>query len=215
MRCIRQAALTAVITIGLAASAAAQGNVTQADIQRLQDNVYQAGTDVSAAAQPRRRARQSAPDRARRPSRRSDLSQGEAAEGTVRSAAASTPMFAIASRISAPVLAATRPERVHAAARASRRLAAPQAPRSTSRRSGQPRRPPARRRFRSGPNWTCGLRTRLNSGTAQVEDRFEATTLVDFNQTAANAHARRVGDAWRGHRRRARDPHEPHGANDA
>ena len=49
MRCIRRAALTALITIGLAASAAAQGNVTQADIQRLQDNVYQAGTDVTQA----------------------------------------------------------------------------------------------------------------------------------------------------------------------
>ena len=50
MRCIRRAALTALITIGLAASAAAQGNVTQADIQRLQDNVYQAGTDVTRRA---------------------------------------------------------------------------------------------------------------------------------------------------------------------
>ena len=28
---------------------------------------------------------------------------------------------------------------------------------------------------------TCELATRLNSGTAAVEDRFEATTLVDFN----------------------------------
>jgi hypothetical protein len=46
MHGIQQAAIAAVIVAGFAASAAAQA-VTQADIQRLQDAAFQAGTDVS------------------------------------------------------------------------------------------------------------------------------------------------------------------------
>jgi hypothetical protein len=46
MSCIPRTFLAIVLVAGLAASAAAQG-VTQADIQRLQDNAAQAGADVS------------------------------------------------------------------------------------------------------------------------------------------------------------------------
>ncbi len=47
---ICQAILALVLVIGLAASAAARqdANVTPADIQRLQDSAFEAGTDVSA-----------------------------------------------------------------------------------------------------------------------------------------------------------------------
>jgi outer membrane murein-binding lipoprotein Lpp len=43
---IRQAVLAVLLVAGLAVTASAQQSVTQADIQRLQDNVYQAGNDV-------------------------------------------------------------------------------------------------------------------------------------------------------------------------
>ena len=42
-----QAALAALLVATVAAPAAAQTSVTQADIQRLQDNVFQAGTDIT------------------------------------------------------------------------------------------------------------------------------------------------------------------------
>ena len=41
-----------------------------------------------------------------------------------------------------------------------------------------------RTKCRSAPSSTSGCRTRSSSATAQVEDRFEATTLVDLTQTA-------------------------------
>ena len=60
--------------------------------------------------------------------------------------------------------------------------------RSRSRRRRHPRRrrrrPPVVRRIRtrspSGPSSTFAFRIRSQSKTAQVEDRFEATTLVDL-----------------------------------
>src|SRR5262245_4776721 len=42
-----QAAFGALLVATLAAPATAQTSVTQADIQRLQDNVFQAGTDIT------------------------------------------------------------------------------------------------------------------------------------------------------------------------
>src|SRR5215213_7026469 len=44
---IHRVALAALVAIALAAPAAAQSNVTQADIQRLQDNTYQADRDIA------------------------------------------------------------------------------------------------------------------------------------------------------------------------
>ena len=47
MTSIRRVALGALVAVSLAAPALAQQNVTQADIQRLQDNVYLADRDVA------------------------------------------------------------------------------------------------------------------------------------------------------------------------
>ena len=47
MTCIHRVALAALVAIALAAPAAAQSNVTQADIQRLQDNTYLADRDIA------------------------------------------------------------------------------------------------------------------------------------------------------------------------
>jgi TolA-binding protein len=47
MRFMIRAALAALVAVSLAAPAAAQQSVTQADIQRLQDNVFQAERDIN------------------------------------------------------------------------------------------------------------------------------------------------------------------------
>ena len=80
---IQQVAIAAIVAAALASPVVAQqqnySQVTQADIQRLQDSVFQAGYRRTAAEKPRRDARHAAPGAARRPARRSDLPEGEAA----------------------------------------------------------------------------------------------------------------------------------------
>ena len=184
MTCIRRAALAALIVTGLAASAAAQGNVTQADIQRLQDNVYQAGTDV---AQVRTR------DAARGNQLQSELDELRdeviylrvklRKEGTL----VRTEYADVRDRIEdlrtrargdtanaytpppAPAPAPT-PAPAPAGQPAAARSTTP--PATTTAQAGQ---------IPVGTEFDVRLSTRLNSGTTVVEDRFEATTLVDFN----------------------------------
>jgi sRNA-binding protein len=174
MRCIRRAALTALITIGLAASVAAQGNVTSADIQRLQDNVYQAGTDVT-QARTRDAARanqlQAELDDLRdeviylKVKLRKDGSLARSEYADVRDRVEN-----LRTRARGEATNASTPSPAPAAA------PAPQAPRSTTNTpaagTGQ---------IPVGTELDVRVGTRLNSGTAVVEDRFEATTLVDFN----------------------------------
>ena len=175
MRCIRRAALTALITIGLAASAAAQGNVTQADIQRLQDNVYQAGTDVT-QARTRDAARanqlQAELDDLRdeviylkvKLRKEGSLARSEYADVRDRVENLRTRARGDATNASAPPPAP----------------AAAAVPRSTT---NTPAATPAAGtgQIPVGTELDVRVGTRLNSGTAAVEDRFEATTLVDFN----------------------------------
>ena len=177
MRCIRRAALTALITIGLAASAAAQGNVTQADIQRLQDNVYQAGTDVT-QARTRDAARanqlQAELDDLRdeviylkvKLRKEGSLVRSEYADVRDRVENLRTRARGDATNASTPPAPAP--------------AAAPQAPRTTT---NAPAATPAAgtAQIPVGTELDVRVGTRLNSGTAAVEDRFEATTLVDFN----------------------------------
>jgi len=178
MRCIRRAALTALITIGLAASAAAQGNVTQADIQRLQDNVYQAGTDVT-QARTRDAARanqlQAELDDLRdeviylkvKLRKEGSLARSEYADVRDR-------VESLRTRARGDATNASTPPPAPAAA------PAPQAARSTT---NTPAATPAAGtgQIPVGTELDVRVGTRLNSGTAAVEDRFEATTLVDFN----------------------------------
>lgn len=174
MLCIRRAALTALIAIGLAASAAAQGNVTQADIQRLQDNVYQAGTDVT-QARSRDAARanqlQAELDDLRdeviylkvKLRKEGSLARSEYADVRDRVESLRTRARGDATNASTPPPAP-----------------APQATRSTT---NTPAAAPAAGtgQIPVGTELDVRVGTRLNSGTAAVEDRFEATTLVDFN----------------------------------
>jgi hypothetical protein len=178
MRCIRRAALTALITIGLAASAAAQGNVTQADIQRLQDNVYQAGTDVTQA-----RTRDAA--RANQLQAELDDLRDEVIYLKVKlrkeGSLARSEYADVRDRVET-LRTRARGDATNASAPPAAPAAAPaaQAPRSTT---NTPAATPAAGTGQIPVGTELDVRggTRLNSGTAAVEDRFEATTLVDFN----------------------------------
>lgn len=176
MSCIRPAVLTAII-IGFAASIAAAQNVTQADIQRLQDNVYQAGTDVSQA-----RTRDAA--RANQLQAELDELRDEVVylkvklrkEGSlVRSEYADVRdrIEDIRTRARGDATNAYTPPP------AAPRQPPPAATRSTSPSTTTP--PQGTVEIPVGTELDVRLQTRLNSGTATVEDRFEATTLVDFN----------------------------------
>jgi hypothetical protein len=180
MRCIRRAALTALIAIGLAASAAAQqGNVTQADIQRLQDNVYQAGTDVT-QARTRDAARanqlQAELDELRdeviylKVKRRKDgsLARSEYADVRDRVEDLRTRARGGATNASTPPPSTPSPAPTTPAPRS-----------TTSTAAATPA--PGTAQIPVGTELDVRVSTRLNSGTAAVEDRFEATTLVDFN----------------------------------
>jgi len=165
------AALTVFLVAGLPPTAAAQQSVTQSDIQRLQDNVLQATTDVSQL-------------RSRNATRANEL-QVEVddlreeviylkvklrKEGVVRSEYAS-----LRDRIE-DVRTRARSDAANAAAPpVSRPPTTQAAPRETTTaiaRSGE---------IAAGTEMDVRLSGRLNSGTAAVEDRFEATTLIDLN----------------------------------
>jgi hypothetical protein len=170
--------LTALITIGLVASAAAQGNVTQADIQRLQDNVYQAGTDVTQA-----RTR----DAARANQLQTELDdlrdeviylkvklRKEGSLARTEYADVRDRVEDLRTRARGDATNASTPPRAAAPAQTT------PAPRTTT---NTPAATPAAGtgQIPVGTELDVRVGTRLNSGTAAVEDRFEATTLVDFN----------------------------------
>ena len=161
-----------------------------------------------AAAQPRPGDRRSAADAARRPARRSRLPAREDAQGRLRQPhrlqRRAQPR---ASRCAPRRAASASPTRVRTTRGTNsgsgtgtgtwqqRRLAAPadvggtgtsgsgrlrrddDRPAAASERAGAPQRS-ARRARRS----TCASRSELSSDTAQVEDRFTATTMVDLYQ---------------------------------
>ena len=179
---IHRIALAAVVSAALAAPAVAQQNsVSQADIQRLQDSVNQAtaevqqlrSRDTSRASQLqtqlddvrdevtylkvklRKEGSLQRSEYASVRDRLDDLrSQATASGGNASTNTATSP--ASGNRAAAPATAA-------AGARASTQTAA-----------GGVEVP-------SGTEMDVRLTNSLNSGTAQVEDRFEGTTLVDLN----------------------------------
>jgi TolA-binding protein len=187
--------LVGVILAGLAVPAVAQqsSTVTQADIQRLQDNVYLADRDVS-QARSRDAARanqlQSELDDLRdevvylkvKLRKERTLSRAEYADvrdriDDLRSRArgeTTTPPPASSSSVApapAPAPAPSRPTTV-----APGSLPAP-APSASSRPATT--QPAGTVEIPVGTEIDVRLQNGLNSGTNQVEDRFEATTLVD------------------------------------
>lgn len=163
-------ALTALIVGGLTAPAAAQQAVTQADIQRLQDNAYQAGTDISQL-----RARDAA--RATQLQAELDELRDEVIYLRVKlrkeGSLARSEYASVRDRI----------EDLRTRARSQPPAAAtPAAPASAppAARSAAPAGAGATAEIPAGTEMDVRLSGRLNSGTAKVEDRFEATTLIDF-----------------------------------
>ena len=179
---IQYAALTALLVAVHAAPAVAQ-NVTQVEIQRLQDNIFQASTDVSQL-------------RSRDASRATQLQTelDDLREEVIYLKVKLRKERSLARTEYADVR--DRIEDLRTRARESRddryNTYAPPAP--------EPARPAARGTGTTGTTAARGaleipsgteidvrLGQNLNSGIAQVEDRFEATTLVDVNVNGRTA----------------------------
>jgi len=163
--------ILAVVVAGcVIAPLAAQQAVTQADIQRLQDNVYQAGTDISQL-----RTRDAA--RATQLQTELDELRDEVIYLRVKlRKEGSLPRAEYASVRDRIEDVRTRARQTPAAA-----AAAPPSAAATSARSTAPAAAGATAEIPAGTEMDVRLSGRLNSGMAKVEDRFEATTLVDVN----------------------------------
>ena len=164
-----RAALAALVAATLAVPAVAQSSVTQADIQRLQDNVFQAERDIN---------QMSNRDSARANQLRDDLD--DLRDEVIYLKVKLRKERSVTRAEYADVR--DRIEDLRSSARGDRLSAAPPAPVNTP--------PPAPARTQTtasanevpaGTELDVRLQNSLNSGTAQVEDRFEATTLVDLN----------------------------------
>jgi hypothetical protein len=179
--------LTILLILGLAAPAAAQtySNVTNADIQRLQDSVYQAGTDVSQLRDrdaTRAGQLQSELDELReeviylKVKLRKEGSLARSEYSDVRDRIENLRSQArgdAAGRYSTPS-SATTTTRQPATSSGSAGTATGTTTRSTTSTANTTEVP-------AGTEMDVRLANSLNSGTAQVEDRFEATTLVALN----------------------------------
>jgi TolA-binding protein len=198
MTSIYRGLLVGVILAGLAVPAAAQqsSTVTQADIQRLQDNVYLADRDMS-QARSRDAARatqlQTELDDLRdevvylkvKLRKERTLSRAEYADvrdriDDLRSRARGDSPSAVSSSSSSSsssTAAAAPPSRPASAAPVS--PAPSSSTSSASSRSTTATAPAGTVEIPVGTEIDVRLQGALNSGTNQVEDRFEATTLVD------------------------------------
>ena len=155
--------LAAAVACVSVVSLGAQGQLTAADIQRLQDAVYDAGGDVS-------RLRDRDPKLAESLQRELDELREEVIYLKVKlrkeSSVARSEYSAVRDRIDrlrsdargepAPATASTRPPASDV------RLSATEVP--------------------VGTEFDVRLQSRLNSGTARVEDRFDATTIVPYER---------------------------------
>jgi TolA-binding protein len=173
---IHRAALAALVVTVLAAPALAQ-NVTQVEIQRLQDNIYQASTDVS-------QLRSRDASRATQLQTELDDLRDEVVYLKVKlrkeRSLARTEYADVRDRI----------EDLRTRAQEDRFATyTPPAPAPARGTSGTTATTTARGALEipAGTEIDVRLSNNLNSGTAQVEDRFEATTLVDLNVNGRTA----------------------------
>src|SRR5687767_6515026 len=203
MMSIQRGLLLGVLITGLAGPVAAQQSttVTQADIQRLQDNVYLADRDVSQArSRDAARATQLQAElddlrdevvylkvklRKERTLSRSEYADVRDRIDELRARArgeSSSPVSSSSSSSSTSSSAAAAPApRPASPARVSTESPAPSSSSSsTSTSTATVRTAPAGTvEIPVGTEIDVRLQNALNSGTNQVEDRFEATTLVD------------------------------------
>jgi hypothetical protein len=175
---IKHAAFTALVVTALAAPAGAQ-NVTQVEIQRLQDNIFQASTDVSQLrGRDATRASQLQTElddlrdeviylkvklRKDRTLARTEYADVRDRIEDFRSRARDDGRYSsYTPPAPAPAPPASRPAATTSTARGSLEVPA-------------------------GTELDVRLGENLNSGVAQVEDRFEGTTLVDMNVNGRTA----------------------------
>jgi hypothetical protein len=176
MSFIYRTVLAALVAVALAGPASAQQNVTQSDIQRLQDNVYLADRDI---AQVRGR------DAARASQLTAELD--ELRDEVVYLKVKLRKERSLARSEYADVRDRIEDLRTRARGDASGAYAIPGSstqsgraqPQTTAR--GTTTTGAGQYTIPSGTEIDVRLQNELNSGTAQVEDRFEATTLVDLN----------------------------------
>jgi hypothetical protein len=157
--------LAAAVVCFSVVSLRAQGQLTAADIQRLQDAVYDAGTDVS-------RLRERDPNLAESLQRELDELREEVIYLKVKlrkeSSVPRSEYAGVRDRIDR-LRSDARGEPAHATA-------------------STPTRPPVADTRMSatevpvGTEFDVRLQSRLNSGTARVEDRFDATTIVPYER---------------------------------
>ncbi len=152
----------AALLVCTAVPAAAQTGVTQADIQRLQDNVYDASTDVS-------RLRE-------RDARLADSLQQDLDE--LRDEVI---YLKVMLRKESKV---PRADYVDLRDRIDRLRTQARGDTASSTRStrGSTETPANPNEIPVGTEFEVRLQTRLNSGTAHVEDRFDATTIVPYER---------------------------------
>ena len=170
----------ALLTLVFSASAVAQYTVTQPDIQRLQDSIYQADRDLSALRSrdaTRASQLQTELDELRdeviylKVKLRKERSLARAEYGDVRDR-----IEDLRTRARGDATGAySAPPPATASAPAATPRTSPPAPARTQTAGGAGTEIPV------GTELDVRLQNTLNSGTAQVEDRFEATTLVDLN----------------------------------
>ena len=172
MHRMQRAALTALLVTTLAAAAAAQTNVTQADIQRLQDNVFQASSDIT-------QLRSRDGSRAERLQSELDDLREEVVYLKVKlrkeRSLTRTEYADVRDRIE-DVRTRAREDRFATATPARPSLGNEPGRRSTATTGNR-----NAVEVPAGTEMDLRLSNTLDSGIAQVEDRFEATTLVDLN----------------------------------
>ena len=192
---IYRVALAVLVAASLAAPARAQQTVTQADIQRLQDNAYLAERDINTL-----RTRDAT--RANQLQTQLDDLKDEVIylkvklrkEGSLARSEYSDVRDRIddvRSRASGTSTSNTPPAGTATAVPRSEPRTATSTPAATPRSL-----PRGVIEVPSGTELDARLQTELNSGTAQVEDRFEATTLADV--TANGVVAIPAGSVMRG-----------------
>ena len=162
---MRRQVFAAVLAVMMAVPAFAQGQLTAADITRLQDAVYDAGSDVS-------RLRERDARRAESLQRELDELREEVIYLKVKLRKESNVSRAEYANLRDRIDQLRNDARGEPA-----RAAAPVAP----------PRPPVDERLSAteipvGTEFDVRLQSRLNSGNARVEDRFDATTIVAFER---------------------------------
>ena len=163
MAIIKASIISAMVMLLSAMPALAQAQLTSADIQRLQDNVFDAGADVSRLRQRDARLAESL-------ERELDDLRDEVIylKVKMRKSGATRAEYAdLRDRID-QLRTQARGEAVPASSSASRRPEVDERLSATE--------------IPVGTEFDVRLQSRLNSGTARVEDRFDTTTIVPYER---------------------------------